>query len=159
MDHKTVQSVREERETRGEIPHVATKTDTLGRKQPARKHVPTQQIPEEADLDETPNFAKSVRQKKAAEKKAENDELAATKMAAPDRRFVRYLGVGSYEASAFEIVTVDWDSAQEAANSRCKGWGYRRADPFEGEHRQCTQFNPSFGCVATTVSCTYQCLG
>jgi hypothetical protein len=34
-DHKTVASVREEAEGREEIPHVATTTDTKGRKQPA----------------------------------------------------------------------------------------------------------------------------
>ena len=37
VDHKTVASVRAEKEGRGEIPHVETRTDTKGRKQPARK--------------------------------------------------------------------------------------------------------------------------
>jgi len=40
---------RAELERRAEIPHVATRTDTLGRQQPARKHIPTRLIPEEAD--------------------------------------------------------------------------------------------------------------
>ncbi|MER9233639.1 hypothetical protein NKI56_16305 [Mesorhizobium sp. M0622] len=40
VDHKTVGAVRQEREARGEIPHVKAKTDTLGRKQPARPALP-----------------------------------------------------------------------------------------------------------------------
>jgi hypothetical protein len=36
-DHKTVGTVRSEMEGRGEIPHVETRTDTKGRRQPARK--------------------------------------------------------------------------------------------------------------------------
>jgi hypothetical protein len=42
-DHKTVASVRAEKEGRGEIPHVKARTDTRGRKQPARKR--RQEIP------------------------------------------------------------------------------------------------------------------
>ncbi len=37
VDHKTVGAVRQEREVRGEIPHVVTITDTKGRKQPVGK--------------------------------------------------------------------------------------------------------------------------
>src|SRR4029077_850237 len=37
VDHKTVASVRAEKEGRGEIPHVETKTDSKGRAQPATK--------------------------------------------------------------------------------------------------------------------------
>jgi hypothetical protein len=37
VDHKTVGAVREGLEGRGEIPHVETRRDTKGRKQPARK--------------------------------------------------------------------------------------------------------------------------
>jgi len=36
-DHKTVGAVRAEKEGRGEIPHVETRTDSQGRKQPAQK--------------------------------------------------------------------------------------------------------------------------
>jgi ParB-like chromosome segregation protein Spo0J len=42
VDHKTVAAVRAEQEARGEIPHVETRTDTKGRKQPSkRKKRPT----------------------------------------------------------------------------------------------------------------------
>jgi hypothetical protein len=40
VDHKTVAGVRSEIEGRGEIPHVETRTDTRGRKQPAKKKRP-----------------------------------------------------------------------------------------------------------------------
>jgi hypothetical protein len=43
VDHKTVGAVRVEQEARGEIPHVETRTDTKGRKQPARKPSPKPQ--------------------------------------------------------------------------------------------------------------------
>jgi ParB-like chromosome segregation protein Spo0J len=36
-DHKTVSAVRSEKEGRGEIPHVEARTDSKGRKQPAKK--------------------------------------------------------------------------------------------------------------------------
>ncbi|MGO6787610.1 ParB N-terminal domain-containing protein [Rhizobium ruizarguesonis] len=39
VDHKTVGAVREEREARGEIPHVVTITDTKGRQQPVVRKV------------------------------------------------------------------------------------------------------------------------
>jgi hypothetical protein len=41
VDHKTVASVRGEKVARGEIPHVATRTDTRGRKQAAHKPPPS----------------------------------------------------------------------------------------------------------------------
>jgi ParB-like chromosome segregation protein Spo0J len=37
VDHKTVGAVREKLESRGEIPHTETRTDTKGREQPAKK--------------------------------------------------------------------------------------------------------------------------
>lgn len=40
VDHKTVAPIRAELEGRGEIPHVSTTTDTLGRQQPVHRVVP-----------------------------------------------------------------------------------------------------------------------
>lgn len=42
MDHKTVGTVRTDLSERGEIPHVETTIDTLGREQPARKPMRTE---------------------------------------------------------------------------------------------------------------------
>lgn len=50
FDHKTVQDVREGLEGRGEIPHVETRTDSLGRKQPAKKtRALTAKTPQQAE--------------------------------------------------------------------------------------------------------------
>ncbi len=62
IHHTAVSTVRKELERRGEISHVATRTDTLGRRQPSRKHITKQHIPEEADVGEALSFAKAVRQ-------------------------------------------------------------------------------------------------
>jgi hypothetical protein len=43
-DHKTVGTVRSEAEARGEIPHVETRKDSKGRKQPAKKVNPTKAV-------------------------------------------------------------------------------------------------------------------
>ncbi len=65
----------------------------------------------------------------------------------------------SYQFGAFEIVTPDWDTAQAAADARCKAWGYHRADPFEGTQSRCESPDGFGSCNLTTVSRTYQCLG
>lgn len=46
VDHKTVSDIRSKKEGRGEIPHVETRTDTKGRKQPA--HKPRTQLDKDA---------------------------------------------------------------------------------------------------------------
>lgn len=49
VDHKTVQSVREELEARGEVTHVSERTDSLGRQQPARRSKPDPEPEPERD--------------------------------------------------------------------------------------------------------------
>jgi hypothetical protein len=49
VDHKTVGAVRAEQEARGEIPHVETRTDSKGRKQPARKSKPQSKVKPRAE--------------------------------------------------------------------------------------------------------------
>jgi hypothetical protein len=44
VDHKTVALVRAKSEARGEIPHVASRTDTKGRRQPASKPLPLSDV-------------------------------------------------------------------------------------------------------------------
>ena len=48
VDHKTVGNERGSLEQRGEIPHTEQRTDTTGRKQPAKKPIRT------AFIDDTP---------------------------------------------------------------------------------------------------------
>jgi ParB-like nuclease domain len=62
-DNKTVASVRAEQERREEIPHVSTRTDTKGRKQPAKK--------------KTSAAKKAERNRKAREKRAEGRKQEA----------------------------------------------------------------------------------
>lgn len=63
----------------------------------------------------------------------------------------------SFEVGAYETPIVDWDTAAASATKRCQGWGYEKADPFEGVKNSCQAFN-AYGCVASTVTRTYQCL-
>ncbi|MBY6154062.1 YecR-like lipofamily protein [Vannielia litorea] len=65
----------------------------------------------------------------------------------------------SYEYTALEIVTADWNAAQSSADKRCRAWGYRKADPFQGTVNQCQQTDAYGSCIRGTVSKTYQCLG
>jgi hypothetical protein len=51
-DNKTVASVRAEQERREEIPHVSTRTDTKGRKQPATKRKSKQPAPKPVKHDD-----------------------------------------------------------------------------------------------------------
>jgi ParB-like chromosome segregation protein Spo0J len=53
VDHKTAAKVRDELEGRGEIPHAEKRTDSKGRKQPAKKPTPTPPDPEPAASAET----------------------------------------------------------------------------------------------------------
>ena len=64
-DHKTVAAVRRVEEGRGEIPHVKARTDTKGRKQPAKKKSPRK-----------PSASKPEREAKN-KKKVERRELEA----------------------------------------------------------------------------------
>jgi hypothetical protein len=54
VDHKTVESVRQELEARGEFPHVDTRTDTKGRKQPSSR-TRRQEAPQEPQEPEPVN--------------------------------------------------------------------------------------------------------
>ncbi|WP_081533516.1 YecR family lipoprotein [Rhodovulum sp. P5] len=65
----------------------------------------------------------------------------------------------SYDFTSAEKVTADWAAAQAAADARCRAWGYRRADPFEGVRTQCNQSDGWGNCIRGMVSRTYQCLG
>ncbi len=65
----------------------------------------------------------------------------------------------SYQQSSYEMVTPDWEAAQGSADARCRAWGYRKAEPFEGTNTQCQAFDGWGNCMMSTVSRTYQCLG
>ena len=76
VDHKTVGSVRDELEGRGEIPHVELRQDSKGRQQPAQKPPP--------DRAES----REVRQQAKAERRAEREsELAQRITALPTKQY------------------------------------------------------------------------
>lgn len=63
-----------------------------------------------------------------------------------------------YEYGGFDIPTVDLAEGAKAAEARCRAWGYKRAEPFGGEQRQCNA--PSqYGCARWFAKITYQCIG
>lgn len=60
VDHKTVAAVREVAARRGEIPHVTSTTDTLGRSQPARKPIRTTFVDPDAEAAEPGLVARAL---------------------------------------------------------------------------------------------------
>jgi len=64
----------------------------------------------------------------------------------------------SYEYGANEKPQINMEQARASARERCKAWGYRDAQPFGGETRQC-QAPSQYGCLRWFVSSTWQCLG
>ena len=82
VDHKTVGSVRDELEGRGEIPHVETRQDSKGRQQPARKPAPV--VMAAADRAEE----RAVKQQAKAERRASREEELAKKITAlPSKQY------------------------------------------------------------------------
>ncbi len=65
--------------------------------------------------------------------------------------------VVSYQYGMFEQPVVDYTSAAASAKKRCKAWGYRNAEPFDGSQSSCAQFAGG-DCVQTQVNTTYQCV-
>jgi hypothetical protein len=64
----------------------------------------------------------------------------------------------SYEYPEFHQPTLSDEQALETAVNRCNGWGYDRAEPIEGQLRQCSNMNGS-NCNLWTVTREYQCGG
>jgi hypothetical protein len=64
----------------------------------------------------------------------------------------------AYEYGGFERPQVDWETGNQIATERCRGWGYSEAESFGGGVSQCTAYN-QYGCLQFFVTITYQCLG
>jgi hypothetical protein len=64
----------------------------------------------------------------------------------------------SYEYSAFEVPEIDLAQGQVAAVERCKAWGYKSAEAFGGQTKQCQGFYNG-ACTGWVATVTYQCLG
>jgi hypothetical protein len=64
----------------------------------------------------------------------------------------------SYELGLYEKPVIDQAQGLIAARQRCAACGYKDAEPFGGEKRQCQQLYGS-DCLRSFVMLTYQCLG
>lgn len=64
----------------------------------------------------------------------------------------------SYTYNSFEQPTVDRDNALATAVKRCKAWGYKDAEPFDGSLKSCSS-GSAYGCSIWMVTREYQCLG
>jgi hypothetical protein len=60
----------------------------------------------------------------------------------------------SYQVDLFEIATVSDQQGLEMAEKRCTLWGYRGAEGFDFENKQCVNSD----CTSYTVTKEYQCL-
>jgi len=64
----------------------------------------------------------------------------------------------SYHYPEFRQPQVSDAQAEKLALSRCNSWGYRHADPIDGQVRQCANMDGG-NCDLWTVTREYQCSG
>ena len=62
----------------------------------------------------------------------------------------------SYEYPEFHQPALSDEQALQAAVNRCNGWGYDKAEPIDGQLRQCSNMNGS-NCNLWMVTREYQC--
>ena len=62
----------------------------------------------------------------------------------------------SYEYPEFHQPALSDEQAMQAAINRCNGWGYDKAEPIDGQLRQCSNMNGS-NCNLWMVTREYQC--
>jgi hypothetical protein len=147
VDHKTVASVRAEKEGRGEIPHVETRTDTKGRKQSARKTTTKPPPVSEEVLQQRAAAAERIRALMGGKTRddigpASNDEItrkdALIEELQPDKRRLEIEniglrneveetkavrkpeGEGEGEGSELGNLLLAWDRASQGAREKFK---------------------------------------
>jgi hypothetical protein len=79
VDHKTVAAVRTEQQGRGEIPHVETRTDSKGRKQPTKKSVADDDDEEEAERQRVAKLSPGHQRRLEREEKKQAAEWQAAR--------------------------------------------------------------------------------
>ena len=62
----------------------------------------------------------------------------------------------SYEYPEFQQPEMSDAQAAKLAQNRCNAWGYRKAEPIEGQIRQCANVDDG-NCNLWTVTREYQC--
>ncbi|MEM7643312.1 MAG: YecR family lipoprotein [Pseudomonadota bacterium] len=63
-----------------------------------------------------------------------------------------------FQHDAFQAPRPDWQAGLVSATNRCRAWGFRSADPFEGTNTRCERSDLYGTCLMATVTKTYQCL-
>ena len=61
-------------------------------------------------------------------------------------------------ANLGEYDKVNWSGALAKAKRRCRAWGYKDAEAFEGVRERCIAPGGLTGCQRKELSRTYQCL-
>jgi hypothetical protein len=64
----------------------------------------------------------------------------------------------SYEYPEFHQQEMSEAQAQALAANRCNSWGYRKAEPIDGQTRQCANVDDG-NCTLWTVTREFQCSG
>lgn len=65
----------------------------------------------------------------------------------------------SYDYGNFQVPVIDEEQALSVALKRCKAWGYKNAEPFEGAVTSCASRDLlTTSCIAVRGTRTYQCL-
>lgn len=63
----------------------------------------------------------------------------------------------SYEYSEFQQPVVNYEEGMTSAISRCKAWGYKRAEAFDGGISTCVVPGGFSGCARMRNTISYQC--
>lgn len=64
----------------------------------------------------------------------------------------------SYEYQEFQKPVVDPEQGKLSATKRCKAWGYRKAEPFDGGISSCIVPGGFSGCARMRQTISYQCI-
>lgn len=64
----------------------------------------------------------------------------------------------SYEYGEFQQPVLDPQQAMASAVKRCKGWGYRKAEAFDGGINTCVVPGGFGGCSRMRTTVSYQCI-
>lgn len=64
----------------------------------------------------------------------------------------------SYEYGEFQQPVIDPEQGMISAIKRCKAWGYRKAEPFDGGISTCIIAGGFGGCSRMRQTISYQCI-
>ena len=63
----------------------------------------------------------------------------------------------SYEYGEFQQPVLDPQQGMASAGKRCKAWGYKKAEPFDGGINTCVLPGGFGGCSRMRTTISYQC--